>query len=119
MQFGVIRKLIAFPNFRKDFLSEEPDIAITEAVVFVPPIGGSIVGHRLGFVVTGIKEDGNRRRHLTRGDQIVEDHRNPPAAPGVPHAFAVLENHKSGGLFRAVLTRNVNGPLPGCSREDF
>ena len=65
-----------------------------------------------------IDEDGDRRRHVSASDQVVEHRRHAPAAIRVLHAFAVLKHHQRGGFVFAVLSGHINRPIARRVRED-
>ena len=66
----------------------------------------------------GIDEQPDGDRHLACRDEVVKNHRDPPAAIAVHITAAVLEDHQAGGFGGIILRRNIHPGLVVGARED-
>jgi hypothetical protein len=71
VHLGIVRNRVLSADFGNDLFQQEADVAIAEAVVLEASVRVLAQLTRLILLVTGINEDGYRRRNLARMFKVV------------------------------------------------
>src|SRR5262249_45169210 len=105
---GVVAQFVAFFDFGKDLLEQEPRVLIRERVVFKTAV-------RLALSSRSRRDEyADNDRQFALRDHVVEDCRDV-----VLRALPVLKDHHAGRSLRFVLRGDIYPPVAGRALEDF